>query len=182
MDQYYSKALWFKYIFKVLLFICVPANNSLWGESLIICLVIEYWKYNLFVSSSFIVTLCLETLGAWQIKIQIHIRLQYTCWQMAQQFNLFIAFILLGEFIFYLFEVKLYFIFATCNKYFIYVCTEDGPRRTSRWANLSLSQNYHSLRSTIAVRSSINGMCISVSCLISLHECSTVSIEAPDGG
>jgi hypothetical protein len=146
------------------LYICAPANNSLRGESLIICLVIEYWKYNLFVSSSFIVTLCLETLGAWQIKIQIHIRLQYTCWQMAQQFNLFIAFILLGEFIFYLFEVKLYFIFATCNKYFIYVCTEDGPRRTSRWAHLSRSQYYHP---TIA------GICFFAQCLISLSECST---------
>ena len=164
MHQYYSKALWFKYIFKVLLFICVPANNSLWGESLIICLVIEYWRYNLFCRVVFILILFLRNKLSLTSRNQTNIRLQYTCWQMAQQYYLFIELISFGK-IDCLF-VRSYILFLLVNKYFICVHWGRAAQDESMSAFICRSVII-SLRPTIAVRSSIDGMCISLSCLLS---------------
>ena len=86
-----------------------------------ICLVIEYWKYNLFVSSSFIVTLCLETLQARTNVYQIYIRFHYSVRGWLSNAICTLVSILLAEFIFYLFEVNLYFILLLA-KNILYTC------------------------------------------------------------
>ena len=72
-----------------------------------------------FVPSSFIVILCLETLGAWQIKIK-DFNIRVGIWPSNSIFTL--VSILLGELIFYLFELKLYFILLLAANSFS-VCT-----------------------------------------------------------
>ena len=80
---------------------------------------------------------------------QIHIRLQYTCWQMAQQFYFYIEFISFGRIYILFVRSKSIFYFATWNKYFICVRTADGPRRTSRAHLLGVNKHIYRCRSII---------------------------------
>ena len=112
-----------------------------------------------FVSSSFIVTLCLETLGAWQIQIQIHIRLQYTCWQMAQQFYFYIGFYSFGKFDILFVRSKVIFILLQTSNIRVHWGRAAQDESISAFIAVAVL--------TIAV------ICIFASCLISLSECST---------